>query len=225
MLLAPLFTRFSDLVSLSQSRRAAGFAPFTFAFAGALALLVRFYLLVPLGLAAGIVLQRLWPGDFAYGLRDGGPALAAWWAVAGGAAAIVVGLAVRPGPPRERHGLGAAAAVLFMLPLAVHAVSTWTPRVPRDVHALSPALVRDLRLVPPRAVIIAPLETSYRLVAAAPVYVVAAPPAHVADTTKNRPYERRRALLRWLRTRDPSIPRRYGATWEVTGRRLRPLPR
>jgi hypothetical protein len=220
MLVPALFTRFSDLVSLSQSRRAAGFVPFTFALAGGFALLARYYLFVPLGLVAGIVFQRLWPGDFAYGLREGGPAWAAWWAFVGGAAALALGLARWRPPPRERHGLGAAAAILFVLPIAVHGVLTWTPRVPEDVHALSPRLLRELDRVPPRSVIIAPLEESYRLVAYAPVYVVAAPPAHVADTTKNRPYERRRALLRWLRTNDPSIPRRYGATWAVRDGRL-----
>jgi hypothetical protein len=225
MLLPALFTRFSDLVSLSQSRRAAGFVPFTFAFAGGLALLARYYLFVPLGLVAGILFQRLWPGDFAYGLREGGPAWAAWWAFAGGAAALVVGLAARRPPMRERHGLGAATAILFVLPLAVHAALAWSPRVPKDAHALSPSLVRELQHVPPRSVIIAPLEESYRLVAYAPVYVVAAPPAHVADTTKNRPYVRRRALLRWLRTNDPAVPRRYGATWELRDGRLRPLRR
>jgi hypothetical protein len=215
MLIPQLFTRFSDLVSLSQSRRAAGFVPFTFAFAGGLALVMRYYLLVPLGLVAGIVFHRLWPGDFAYGLREGGPAFAAWWAFAGGAAAIALGFALWRAPPRERHGLGAAAAVLFVVPLAVHAAATWSPRVPHDVYALSPNLMRALERVPPRSVVIAPLEQSYRIAAYAPVYVVAAPPAHVADTTKNRPYERRRAVIRWLRTKDPAIPRRYGATWAL----------
>jgi hypothetical protein len=225
MLIPPLFAHFSDLVSLSQSRRAAGFVPFAIAFAGGLALLMRYYLLVPLGLVAGIAFQQLSPGDFAYGLREGGPAFAAWWALLGAAAAIVVGFALWREPPRERHGLGAAATILFVLPLVVHGVSTWDPRVAHDVHALSPSLRRALDRVPPRSVIIAPLETSYRLAAYAPVYVVAAPPAHVADTTENRPYERRRDVIQWLRTKDPSIPRRYGATWEVTDGQLRPLPR
>ena len=41
MLVPELFVRFSNAVSLSQSRRAAGFVPFAFAFAGGLALLMR----------------------------------------------------------------------------------------------------------------------------------------------------------------------------------------
>ena len=59
-----LFVHFSDAVSLSQSRRIAGFAPLTFALVGALALLARSVLVLPFALVAGIVLQRLWPGDF-----------------------------------------------------------------------------------------------------------------------------------------------------------------
>ena len=73
MLVPALFTHFSDAVSLSQSRRAAGFVPFAFAFAGGLAIVTRTVLLAPLALVAGIVLQRAWPGDFGYNLRHGGP--------------------------------------------------------------------------------------------------------------------------------------------------------
>ena len=69
--------------------------------------------------------------------------------------------------------------------------------------------------MPPRAVVIAPPETSYRILAAAPVYVVAAPLAHVANTKANRPDARVRTSTRWLATGDPAIPRRYGATWAV----------
>ena len=69
--------------------------------------------------------------------------------------------------------------------------------------------------MPPRSVVIAPVETSYRIVAAAPVYVVAAPAAHVANTNANRPYDRVRAVQHWLATGDPAVPRKYGATWAV----------
>jgi hypothetical protein len=53
------FTHFSDLVSLSQSRRAAGFVPFAVAFAGGVAVLKRAlrWALLPVALAAGIVLE------------------------------------------------------------------------------------------------------------------------------------------------------------------------
>jgi hypothetical protein len=223
MLLPELFTRFSDAVSLSQSRRAAGFVPFVFAFAGGLALLMRSALLVPLALVAGILLQHYWPGDFGYGLDEGGPAAVTWWAFVGGAAALVLGLVLRIRPIRERHVLAAIAAALFVLPIAVHGFANWSPRLASDPGALSPELLEELRQVPPRAVVIADLETSYRILAAAPVYVVAAPPVHVADTTTNRPYARAKDVRRWLATGDPSIPRRYGATWEVRDGQLRPL--
>ena len=40
-----------------------------------------------------------------------------------------------------------------------------------------------------------------------PVYLCTAPPGHVADTTKNRPYERRAEWRRFVRTGDLAIPR------------------
>ena len=222
--LPELFTRFSDLVSLSQSRRLAGFVPLAFAFVGGLALLVRRRILLVAALAAGIVLERLYPGSFSYGLGGGGgPGLVTWVALVGGALAIVVGATIRRPPVDERWALAAVAAALFVLPVAVHGFAHWSPRAVRDPNALPPRIVRELKAVPARAVIIAPLEMSYRILAAAPVYVVAAPPAHVADTSKNRPYLRRKALLHWLATHDPAVPRRYGATWEVTQGHLRRL--
>jgi len=84
LLVPTLFVHFTDLVSLSQSRRAAGFLPFTFAFAGGLALLARSLLVLPAALAAGIVLEREWPGDFAYGMAGTAPRLFTWIALAGG---------------------------------------------------------------------------------------------------------------------------------------------
>ncbi len=55
--------------------------------------------------------------------------------------------------------------------------------------------------------------------------MAAAPPAHVADTRANRPYERRRDVLAFFRSGSLDIPRRYGARWLVVDRRrfrLRP---
>ena len=105
MLASPLFVAFSDVVSISQSRRAAGFWPLAFAFAGGLAVLAALLrvLLLPAALAGGIALQLLYPGDFGYRLDDGGPALVTWFAVGGGA----VALALRPLAPaldREADG-------------------------------------------------------------------------------------------------------------------------
>ncbi len=223
VLVPELFTRFSDLVSLSQSRRVAGFLPFAFALAGGFALVMVSVALVPLAVVAGVALQLLWPGDFAYGLRDGGPASATWIAVGGGAVALALALLVRPAPPEERHGLAAIATALFVVPVAIHGFATWEPRTPSDPLALSSRLRRELERVPPRSVIIAQPDVGYRLVAFAPVYAVAVPVPHVADTTENLPYRRRADVLEWLRTDDPAIPRRYGATWAVRNGHLRRL--
>jgi hypothetical protein len=217
LLLVPtLFVHFTDFVSLSQSRRAAGFLPFTFAFAGGLALLARSLLVLPAALAAGIALEHQWPGDFSYGMAGTAPRLFTWIAFAGAAAGILVGAALfRRRWVTEPHGRAALAAALFVLPIAVHAASNWTPLVPQDPDALSPALLRELKQVPPRAVIIAPPQVSYRLLAAAAVYVVAAPPVHVANTRANQPYARVKAVTEWLAGRAPGVARRYGATWAV----------
>jgi hypothetical protein len=64
-------------------------------------------------------------------------------------------------------------------------------------------------------VIIATPQISYHLLAAAPVYVVAAPPVHVANTKANMPYQRVKAVEAWLAGRAPGVARRYGATWAV----------
>jgi hypothetical protein len=223
MLVPALFMHFSDAVSLSQSRRAAGFVPFAFAFAGGLALLARSVLLLPLALVAGIVLEHQWPGDFAYGLRRGGPAAVTWVALVGGSAALVLGLLLARKGPSERYGLGAVAAVLFVLPVAVHGFARWSPLKTSDPNALTPALARELRAVPPRSVVIASPETSYEILAAAPVYAVAAPIAHVANTKANDPQSRIDDVEHWLATGDPAIPQKYGATWAVKDGRLNRL--
>jgi hypothetical protein len=228
MLMPLLFEHLSDAVSLSQSRRAAGFLPFAFAFAGGFAVLAGLLgaFVVPLGLAAGITLQLLWPGDFGYTLEDGGPALAAWIAAFGGAAALVGALILRRPRDFDRRGpLAAVAACLFTLPVVVHGLSHWSTNGKPDPYALTPGLVDVLRRdVPKRAVVFSDLETSYRIAAEAPVLVVAAPPSHVADTTKNDPYRRHAVVRRFYRTGDLAIPRRYGAQWLVVDR-TRPHPR
>jgi 1,4-dihydroxy-2-naphthoate octaprenyltransferase len=216
-----LFVHFSDAVSLSQSRRAAGFVPLPFVFAGAFALLARRVWVVPIAFVAGVAVQRRWPGDFGYGLRHGGPAAATWIALAGGAAALLVAVALRRPPLEPRFGLGAAAAAAFTLPVIVHGAWHWSPAAPTDPGALSPRLVHNLRTkVPKGAIVIAPIQTSYRVVAAAPLYVVAAPLTHVANTKANRSVERFRDDRHWVQTDDPSIPAKWGATWQIRSGRL-----
>ena len=221
-----LFVHFSNAVSLSQSRRAAGFAPLPFALAGAGALVARRWFAVPAALVAGIVVQRLWPGDFDYGLRHGGPAIATWIALVGGLAAIALVLIRRPSPPREHHVVGFAAVALLVLPVAVHGLWHWSARTPTDPGALSPRLVHNLRTkVPKGSIVIAPLQTSYRVVADAPLYVVALPISHVANTKANMPYARAAAIRHWVLSDDPAVAREYGATWAIRAGRLYPLRR
>ncbi|MDX6475082.1 MAG: hypothetical protein QOH95_593 [Gaiellaceae bacterium] len=216
-----LFVHFSDVVGLSQSRRAIGFAPLPFAFAGALALAARRAWALPLALVAGVVLQRLWPGDFEYGLRHGGPAAATRIALVGGAAALALALVLRRRPLPERWGLGTAAVLCFTLPAFVHGFWHWSEIQKTDPYGLSPRLVHNLRTkVPKGAIVIAPVATSYRVAAVAPVYIVAAPPTHVADTEANRPYQRYKDVRHWTLTNDPAVPRRYGATWAIRSGRL-----
>ena len=127
MLVPLLFTLLSDLVSISQARRAAGFLPFAFAFAGGLAVLSRVLWpwLPPIALVAGAVLQYSYPGDFDYAFDDPGPAWVVWFAVVGCAAALVVGFVRRSRPPVE--DTAGLAAALFLLPVVAVGLAKWSP--------------------------------------------------------------------------------------------------
>ncbi|MDQ3066920.1 MAG: hypothetical protein M3R12_07205 [Actinomycetota bacterium] len=224
MLVPALFVPFSDLVSISQSRRAAGFWPLAFAFAGGLVVLAAVLrsLLLPTALAGGVALQLTYPGEFGRQLENGGPALVTWLAVAGGVATLAGGLVfLKHKVPVERPtAIVGLAAVLFVLPVAAHAAANWSPSEARQPSPLTPGLVDALReRVPAGDTVYSDLETSYRIAAAAPVYIAAAPPSHVADTEQNRPYERRAANIEFFRTGDTEIPRRAGADWLVVDRR------
>jgi len=221
-LLVWVFPHFADAVSVSQARRLAGFVPIAFALAGGAGVLARLVgpLVLPLALGAGIGLQLAFPGDFGPGLEEGGPAAATWIAGAGAVVAVVVGrgLARRI----ESHDWVVAAAVLlFCLPVAVHGgLRHWSPASEEDTHALTPGLLEALRTdVPERSIVFSDLETSYRIAAYAPVYVAAAPPAHVADTAANRPYSRRLSVNRYFGTGNVAILDRYHADWLVVDER------
>jgi hypothetical protein len=219
MLIPLLFTSLADLVSISQARRAAGFLPFAFAFAGGLGVLSRMIgpFLPPLALVAGVVFQAVFPGDFDYALDEGAPGVLVWIAVVAGVAGLVVG-AVRRGPPLESSA--GLAAALFLLPVVVVGVARWTPVEGPARAQLTDGLVDAVRSqVEPGAIVYSDPETSYRLAAAAPVYIAVAPPGHVADTAKNRPYERARDARRFLATGDLSIPESAGAEYVVVDRR------
>jgi hypothetical protein len=112
------------------------------------------------------------------------------------------------------------AAALFLAPVFVVGLLNWDRAAPTPLAAtLSPGLVTAVREeVAPGSIVYSDQETSYRLVASAPVYIAVAPPGHVADTEKNRPYERARDARRFLRTGDLSIPASYGAQYLVVDR-------
>jgi hypothetical protein len=224
-----VFPHFSDAVSLSQSRRAAGFIPYAVAFAGGASIISRFSRTLALlgGLATGIWLQVAYAGDFGLKAPRTEPEWVVWIALYGGIAALVFGAALAwlrrdppAGVPARRRGITTAlAAFLFVLPVVVHGLSSWTPQNARDKNALTPGLVRFLqRDVPPRSVVLADLGTSYRATAYAPVYVVAVPPTHAANTRPNQLHRRRLAVLRFLSRPDLAVPRHWRAGWVVLTR-------
>ena len=216
-LLPWLFTPFSDVASLSQTRRLAGFFPFGFALAGGMGVAASLLgpFVAPLALAAGIVLQWQFPGDFGYTLEDGGPAWATWIAVVGALVALVLGLHRL----RSRETTAAVASALLLLPTFVHGLANWSTSPARQPTTLTPGLVHALRsTVPPGDIVFSDLESSYRIAASAPVYICNAPPGHVADTSATVPIERRKEWRRFNRTGDLAIPKRCGADWLVLDR-------
>ena len=218
MLIPLLFTSLADVVSISQARRAAGFLPFAFAFAGGMGVLARLVgpLLLPLALGAGMFLQIVYPGDFEYILREPAPAWIAWLSAAGAVAALVVGL-LRRRPALETGAALASAA--FLIPVVGGGLLDLRPPGPPEIATLSDGLVEAVRSeVPAGAVVFSDPETSFRLAAFAPVFVASAPPGHVADTEENSPYERARDARRFLRTGDLAIPRGYGAEYVLLDR-------
>ena len=230
-----LFPHFSDLVSLSQSRRAAGFVPFAFALAGGAAVLARALrlLVLPVALAAGIVLAaastpatsgcatRTAARRSSRGSRSGAasPASSRRSCSRGAAAGRSSGRASSPGSPSRSS----------CCPSPCTASRTGTPGSQRDANALTPGLVAvPADDVPERSVVFADLETSYRISAYAPVYVANAPPTHVADTKANDPDRPPRGVARVPAGRSNlAIPRHYGAGWLVLrgAERVGPGPR
>jgi hypothetical protein len=221
-LLPFVFPHFADAVSLSQARRAAGFVPLSMGFAGAAALLVRTsrMLALPIALSAGAALELAYPGDFGLRTPHHGPGILAWVALVGGALALVVAAVLGPGgrwtwAADRWRPLAALTAAAFVLPIAVHGFSHWSTAEPRDPYALTPGLIGFLSAGATGKVVFADLETSYRISGFAPQYVVAVPPAHVANTKPNRIRARRLAVLHFFRRPNIYIPRRWGARWLV----------
>jgi hypothetical protein len=118
--------------------------------------------------------------------------------------------------------------VLLLTPFAVSTLAG-LERNPPERGSLTPGLVEAVRSqVRPGEVIVAPELTSLRLLAAAPVFVVAAPPGHIALTRENRPRARARQVVRFFRGELAGAERRaflarYGVDWLVVDR-SRPYP-
>ena len=171
----------------------AGFAPLPFVFVGGCADRAA-HLVAAAGARCGHRRAAALAGDFQYGLRHGGPAAATWSRWSEARSRSSPRLLRRPdrsgGARRGRGGL-------FVLPVVVHGSGTGA-RAQEDPFALSPRA----RSQPAHG----SAEGRHRdrarqdelpLAAAAPVYVVAAPVTHVADTTANNPYGRARDMRHW----------------------------
>ena len=211
-----VFTPFSDVVSLSQSRRLAGFLPLAFALAGGIGVLARLLgpFVVPVALAAGIAFQLFYPGTSATRSRT----------------AARRGRRSRASPGRPRRSssgscagslerTAALASCLLLLPTYVHGIANWSPSASRPPNIFSEGLLAAVREhVPAGAVVFSAPEPSYRLGAYVPVRVCLNPKNHVADTVDNRPRERVRAYPRFRLTGDLSIPRACGAEWLLVDR-------
>jgi hypothetical protein len=214
-----VFPHFADAVSISQGRRFAGFVPLPYALAGGALVLAGALgiFVLPLALAAGIVLQLAYPGEFAYRFHGTTPAWPAWVALVGGVAALVVGTVVRRRDRFDRREWVAAAAVLLLAsPVALHGFSHWS-RSGTGSGALTRGLIRSVRTsVKPKDVLFSDPNTGYLLAAYAPVYLANAPFAHVAATRQNRPRQRLRdAFHFYAHGGDLAVPRYYGARWIV----------
>jgi hypothetical protein len=228
VLVPALFTPLADVVSLSQGRRLAQFLPLPFALAVAALLAGRLRIAgVAAGLGLGIGLQLSYPGSFNYGGGDG-PAYVVWIALIGGALALVAAAVLKSRPPLPvQPAWGVAVIAAFALPIAVAGFADLQTDAPQDPYALTPGLVAELRTLPQGDVVFANLETAYRVAAYAPLYVAAAPPAHVARTTENHPYERRWDVVRFFNReavtdeQRRTILARYGADWLLVDRTRR----
>ena len=216
MLLPFLFPALADLVSISQARRAAGFLPFAFAFAGGFGVLAR--LVGPFAAPARPGHRDVLPDRLSGRLRLRAQESGA----RRGSHGSLLRAPSRPsssGSQRRRPALetGAAlAAAAFLIPVVGGGLLDWRPPPPPAIATLSSGLVDAVRHeVEPGTIVFSDPETSFRLAAFAPVYVGSAPPGHVADTEKNDPYERAREARRFLRTGDLSIPRRAGAEYVI----------
>ena len=152
----------------------------------------------------------------------GSPGWLTWASFVGAGVALVLGaIGGRRLPAIAlsfREPLAVGAVVLFLLPVAVHGYSHWSP--PKSTEKpLPPSLVETLReRLPERSVVFTDAQTGYELAAFVPVYVNATPPRHSSATRANHPALRVRDAQRFFRDGVMSIPLRYGAQWLLVDR-------
>jgi hypothetical protein len=175
-------------------------------------------LTIPFGLAAGIVLELVYPGDFGYRFHGTTPAWPTWVALVGGILALLVGATrrFRNGSDVDVHlHQRVQPSPALAIPVAVHGRAL--TRVGAGSSALTRGLIKTFRAdAKPKDVLFADPETGYLLAAYAPVYLADAPFGHVAVTKKNRPKQRLRDAYRfYAHGGDLSIPRAYGARWII----------
>lgn len=224
-LLTFVFPHFADVVSISQARRLVGFSPRMFVIVGGALVLTRLLgpVVLPLALAAGIVLQWWAPGSFGSPYRPGagGPGWLTWASFAAAGGALLAGTVLRRRLPQlERDGpIAAAAVALFLVPVAIHGFTRWSPTQSARMP-LPPAVTQALReRLPERAVVFSDPQTGYALVAALPVYANATPAVHSSDTRANHPARRDRDAEQFFFHHGPlSVPRSYGAGWLLVDR-------
>ena len=221
-LVPALFTQFSELISLSQARRLPTFLPLAFAVGGGALLLARArHYAVAGALALGVALVLIYPAG-AEQARSAGWAL--WIGLAGIIAALLFGRHLSRTLEIGTNGWTTLIIAAFLIPVSVDALAR-IAKEPADPRALPPSLVEAVRQeVALDEVVFADLETSYRLAAAALVPIAAGPPAHVAQTTPNRPFERRQDVIQFFYRAGVDDAQRvelleqYDATWLVVDR-------
>ena len=162
-------------------------------------------LVAPVALAAGIVLQWQYPGDFGYTLEQGGPGVGDVGRRRRVASSRSSSGSATPARVRRQAALASA---LLLLPTYVHGLANWSPSSARPASPLTPGLVAALKAnVPAGAIVASDPETSYRIAA-----TVARLPLHGAAGARRRHDEepalrapRRVAPLRpHRRPRDPA---------------------
>jgi hypothetical protein len=147
------------------------------------------------------------------------------FALAGGAILLAAGLAwlaaragLRRRPPAEMTAV--AAALALVVPVVVARAAATDRAV--ATHHLPAGLVEVLHSrAEPRELVVSDPVTSYRLVAYAPVTILAAPLAHVSQTPSDRPYDRLREVDRFFAAgglEQRRLLNAYGAGWLLVDR-------